>query len=450
MWESVVLVVATLAALWQGTHPPVTSPTPDVPLTVMQVKVLQPADIRATIASMEGERAVYTAAWESLQIFLSKPFDAVSDEGLPGALGAVALFGWDASVIRPALLQAMPGLALKPVEYQRAVLTGAHTLLWQDAAPAVSALLPNITTPKEFAIGAYTLLRASDTALVRAHLRSLMVTNFSQWDRMAQLIALERRLRVEPADDIAMRPRLTDLLRAPIKPGYPVVYSLQRHNRAYPGLAVVRGSDGRFVRNAGGSVFAIAHLALARSQLPGTITNGNTPQGLFVVKGTVSATNVWIGPTPALESKVPLEATRQEFEHAAPAPLEGSAKGWEEADYWAYFPKSWQGYAPLREAWLAGLAGRSEMWLHGVTVNPDYYRNTSHDPYAPSAGCMVALESWSKADGSLLQSDQLSLVKSLATTGTLQAYLVVVEIDDRPVPVALSDVLSELLSAEEP
>ncbi len=450
MWESVVLVLAALAAIWQSVHTQMPSPTPNPPMSVAQVVALQPAELKAPIASEEGERVAYDAAWANLQAYLRKPFDPIADEGLPGALGAVALFGWDASTIRPALLLALPGLAQKPVEYQRAVLTGAHTLLWQDAAPLVRVVLPQISTPKEFAIGAYTVLRASDTQGERAHLRSLMVANFSQWDQSAQLIALERRLRVEPARDISKRPRLTDLLRAPINVGYPVVYSLQRHNRAYPGLAVVRGSDGRFVRNADGSVFAIAQLALARSQLPGTITNGNTPQGLFVVKGTVSATNLWIGPTPALESKVPLEATRQEFEHADVATLEGSAKGWEEADYWAYFPKSWQGYAPLREAWLAGLAGRDEMWLHGVTVNPDYYRNTSHYPYAPSAGCMVALESWSKTDGSLLKSDQLNLIKALATTGTLKAYLVVVEIDDRTVPVALSDVLSELLLAEEP
>lgn len=446
MWESVFLVLAALAAVWHSAKQDPEA-APDAPLTVAQVAALQPAALQAPIASYQGERAAYTAESANLQAFLNKPFDPATDAALPAALEATALFGWDAGALRPLLLQALPGLANKPVEYQRALLTGAHTLLWQDAAPLVNAMLPQISTPKEFAIGAYTVLRASDTAPVRAHLRGLMLASFPQWDGIAQLIALERRLRAEPMNDLAGRPPLNDLLRGPFKPGYPVVYSLQRSNRAYPGLAVIRGADGRFVRSPDGRVFSVPQLALAKSQLPGTITNGNTPQGLFVIKGTVSATNVWIGPTPALESKVPVEATRAEFEHAAAGP-ETPAPAWEEAQYWAYFPSSWRGYAPMREAWLAGLAGRSEMWLHGVTINPDYNRNASYFPYAPSAGCMVAMEAWSKDDGGLLQSDQLDLVKALAKAGTLQAYLVVVDIDNRQSPVVLPDVLSDILLAE--
>ncbi|OYU32329.1 MAG: hypothetical protein CFE39_03625 [Comamonadaceae bacterium PBBC2] len=447
MWESVVVLLAAALALWQGAQPAKPAPpVPDAPpvsLTVAQVMALQPAAIKAPLTSLEGEHAVYTAAWASLQTYLTTPFDPSTDEGLPDALEAVPLFGWDAGLVRARLLHALPGLATKPVEYQRAVLTGAHTLFWAEAATPLMGLLPQITTPKEFAIAAYTVLRASDTGPVRAGLRAQMQANFAQWEQEPRLQALERRLRAEPPDDLAQRPPLLDLLQAPIKPGYPVVFSLQRHNRTYPGLAVVRGADGRFVRKPDGSVFALAQLALAKSHLPGTITNGNTPQGVFVVKGTVAATNQWIGPTPALQSKLPTEATVPEFAHD-----ESTVAAWDESRYWSYLPPSWQGYAPLREAWLAGLAGRDEMWLHGDTVNPHYYRNASYFPYAPSAGCMVAIEYWSQADGTLLQSDQLALVKAFASSGTLQGYLVVVELDDRQQPVALADVLQELLAAE--
>ena len=446
------MLVAAIAALWQGANTPKPAPEPPVSLTVAQVMALEAAAFKAPIASLAGERAVYTAAWADLQAYLATPFDPATDTGLPAALEAVPLFAWDAGLVRTQLLQALPGLAAKPVDYQRAVLTGAHTLFWQDAAGPLLAVLPQITTPKEFAIAAYTVLRAQDTAPVRADLRAQMQANFAQWEQEPRLQALERRLRPVPPDDLAQRPPLLDLLQAPLKPGYPVVFSLQRHNRIYPGLAVVRGADGRFVRRPDGGVFTLAQLALAKSHLPGTITNGNTPQGVFVVKGTVAATNRWIGPTPALQSKLPTEATVPEFEHAdtsQASPTDALAAAvWDESRYWSYLPASWQGYAPLREAWLAGLAGRDEMWLHGDTVNPHYYRNASYFPYAPSAGCMVAIEYWSQADGTLLESDQLALVKAFASTGTLQGYLVVVELDDRQQPVALADVLHELLAAE--
>ena len=89
--------------------------------------------------------------------------------------------------------------------------------------------------------------------------------------------------------------------------------------------------------------------------MPGTITNGNTPQGLFTIVGTVNATDIWIGPTPALESEVPKEASVADYEHgAATTP----ATDWTEDRYWSFFPASWRGYAPMREVWLAGLAGR--------------------------------------------------------------------------------------------
>jgi hypothetical protein len=221
-----------------------------------------------------------------------------------------------------------------------------------------------------------------------------------------------------------------------------VVFSFQRPDRRRVGLAMVRGVDGRFVRNADGSYFNIAHLALALSNLPGTITNGNTPQGLFTIVGAGTATNPWIGPTPYLHSKIPKEATLAEYEHAN---VEGE---WNEARYENFLPLSWRNYFPFKEAWLAGLAGRDDMLLHGTTINPEYYRNDPYYPGTPSAGCLVAMEYWSKEDGRLMHSDQLTLAKAFTAGGIDQGYLVVVELDDRATPVNLADVVADIIAAE--
>jgi hypothetical protein len=439
MWESVLLIVAAIAALMHGNAP---SPPPGK-RSATEVLALKPADFKSEVTSTVGERVVFDKGVETLRP--KTTIDPANDEGLPAALDATALFNLDKNPTRQRLLAALPTLPQKSTDYQREVLTGAHTLYWKDAAPLLPAILTQIRTPKEFAIGVYTVLRAEDSPAARAQMRTVLETSFPQWNSEPRLIALERRLRVDSAQDLAARPPLADLLKAPARPGYPVVYSFQRKNRENRGMAMVRGADGRFVRNADGSYFNIAQLAMAKSRLPGTITNGNTPQGLFTIVGTVNATDIWIGPTPALESKVPKEATVADYEHSAGAT---PSPEWTEERYWSFFPDSWRGYAPMREVWLAGLAGRDEMWLHGNTVNPAYYRNEAHFPYAPSAGCMVAMEYWSKDDGSLVHSDQMALIKALASTGKMEGYLIVVEIDDRNVPVQMADVVGDVIAAE--
>ena len=439
MWESVLLVAAAIAALLHG-HPPAPQPGKRSPTEVLALKT---ADFKSEVASAAGERAVLDKGIDTLKPPVAN--DPAHDDGLPAALDATALFNLDKGLLRPRLLAALPYLPQKPVDYQREVLTGAHTLYWQESAALMLSLLPQLRTPKEFAIAAYTLLRARDGAESRSAIREAMERTFPAWNTEPRLIALERRLRVDPAQDLAARPPLVDLLKAPARPGYPVVYSFQRHNRENRGLAVVRGIDGRFVRNADGSYFSIPQLAMAKSRLPGTITNGNTPQGVFTIVGTVNAENQWIGPTPALESKVPKEATVADYEHGGAAL---ATTEWTEERYWSFFPDTWRGYAPMREVWLAGLAGRDEIWLHGNTVNPAYYRNEAHFPYAPSAGCMVAMEYWSKDDGSLVQSDQMGLIKALASTGKMEGYVIVVEIDDRNLPVQIADVVGDITAAE--
>jgi len=422
--------------------------------TVPELVALRPAALNAMLTSQVGERAVFEQEAASLRAVLALPPGPEADEKLPGALSAAAHFNIEKDLVRAHLVALLPGVTEKSAAYQRAVLSAAHTQFWSEAAPLIPALLPNIKTPREFAIAAYTVLRDSDALPQRQMLLQAMRTNFPAWADEPRLRALERRLRVTARDDFAQRPALLDLLAAPLRPGFPVVFSFQRNVREHAGLALVRGADGRFVRNADGSYFNIAQLAMARTNLPGTITNGNTPQGVFVVKGTGTATNRWIGPTPYLESMLPVEAPVALFDapHARDTlPVTTSDENkvaWTDQAYASFLPPSWRNYFPIKEALLAGLAGRDEILAHGNTVNSAYYRGAPYFPAAPSAGCLVAMEYWSKDDGTLVHSDQLALVKAFVSGGTDVGYLVVVELDDQPRPVNLADVIEAVVAAE--
>ncbi len=415
------LTLLGAAVLLAACAPLQPTPTAAKRYTAAELLALRPADLAWPATSTDGERALRERAVADIRARMALPAGPERDAALPRLFDLVAQYNVETATARPLLLAALPTLGQRDAEAQRALLTAAHTLYPQEAAPLIWPLLPQLSTSKPFAIAAYTLLQADAAAGPR--LLALVPAQFPAWADDARLTALMQRLQPQAAP----QPPLADLLAAPIRPGFPVIYSLQRAGRQQMGLALVRGADGRFVRDARGQLYTSPQLALARTGLPGTITNGNTPQGLFTIVGAGTATNPNIGPTPYLHSKLPTEASPAEFEHVDAT---GRA-AWDEALYDTYLPPSWRVWAPFKEAWLAGRAGRDELLIHGTTINPAYYAGTSYFPGTPQQGCVISNEDWDAATGRLLTSRHLTLAQAYAAAGArpdLAGYLVVVEV----------------------
>lgn len=386
-----------------------------------ELLAMQAADLSWPAASSDGERALREAAVAGIRTRIALPPGPERDAELPALFDRVLQYNAGIDAARPLLLAALPTLGARDPDYQRALLTAAHTLYAAESAPLLWPLLPQLTASKPFAIAAYTLLQV-DAGAAR-QLLALLPWQFPAWADDPRLAALMQRL--QPA--AAPPPPLPELLAAPLRPGFPVIVSLQRPGRQQMGLALVRAADGRYVRDAAGRLFAQPQLALARSGLPGTITNGSPPQGLFTIIGAGTATNPNIGPTPYLHSKLPIEATPAEFEHVNAT----GAADWSEALYDSYLPESWRSWAPFKEAWLAGRAGRDELLIHGTTINPAYYAGASYFPGTPQQGCLISNEDWDPASGRLLASRQLTLAQTYAAAGAradLAGYLLVVEL----------------------
>ncbi|MCA3085589.1 MAG: hypothetical protein ING65_04635, partial [Rhodocyclaceae bacterium] len=359
--------------------------------TPAEIAAYQASDFVAPIASVEGERAAREEGLKLIRDALALPAGFDPNGIVPGALGNIGFLNVEKEAGLKLLLGTLPVLATKDAAYQRGVLTFAYTYYAKESAVQLSRLLTIIATPREFAIAAYALLKADSSVGQRSFIRTTMKNTFADWATEPRLQRLEYVLTTDLIAEIRKRPPLVDLLAHPIRAGKPVIFSFQRQDRQRFGLAVVRGVDGRFVRNADGSFFQIAHLANAMSNLPGTITNGNTPQGLFTIVGAGTATNKWIGPTPYLHSKIPVEATVAEFEHVETNQISNS---WNDGVYQSFLPETWRQYVPFTEAFLAGRAGRDDMLIHGTTINSNYYRGASFYPGTPSAGCLVAMETW--------------------------------------------------------
>jgi len=439
MTSRLLLALLTLALAACAPLRPQPAQAPEKRYGAAELLALQPAHFSWPATSTAGEQALREADLARIRATLALPPGPERDAALPALFDAVALYRLEVDTARPLLLAALPGLAARDVEMQRALLTAAHTLYATEAEPLLWPLLPQLMASKPFAIAAYTVLAARPDAAAR--LAQIVPAQFPQWPDEPRLTHLMQRLAPTPPE----RPPLAELLAAPLRPGYPVLFSLQRSGRQQMGLALVRGADGRFVRDAGGALFASPQLALALTHLPGSITNGNTPQGVFTVVGVGTPTNPLIGPTPYLHSKLPIEGSPAEFEHGA------STASWSEALYESFLPASWRAYAPIKEAWLAGRAGRDDILAHGTVVNPAYYAGTSYFPGTPSAGCMVSNEDWDPATGRLLSSGQLTLAQTFARAGGREqvwGYLVVVEVDAGPGPVSPDEVRPLVEAAE--
>jgi hypothetical protein len=220
-------------------------------------------------------------------------------------------------------------------------------------------------------------------------------------------------------------------------PGHTILYSFQRKNRNYPGLAMIRDSSGNFIQDDYGNIFSVPQLARSISNLPGYLTNGNTPQGIFRMHGFDTSSTSFIGPTTNIQLTMPFETSIPHF-------LMDSSitdKSWSEDWYKKLLPANLTNFKPLYESFFAGKTGRTEIIAHGTTVDPEYYSGQLYYPQTPTMGCLCTKEIWSESDGRRLQSDQLRLVTALQKAGGANGYCLVIEIDDEQKPVSLNDIL---------
>lgn len=326
----------------------------------------------------------------------------------------------------------------RSVAFQRALLETVYCLYPNEFSHEIYEVAQNTPSPKLFAMAIQYLLRLNPQ--MRPEFQNLMEQRFQEWQTQPILFMLYEDLKGfrEP------KPPLIDLFSHPFEQGKTIIFCLQRKDRNYPGLTIIRKPDGHFLRTQDGDIFHVSHLARAISNLPGYITNGNTPQGIFSIQGIDVSSNRFIGQTPNLQLAMPFEISAQKYFHNEKL----TDTTWSEKLYRKLLPESWRSYVPIWEAYYAGHAGRTEIIAHGTTIDPEFYAGQPYYPNTPSLGCITAKELWSGRDGKCLISDQLRFINAFRSAGSNKGYLVVVELDDKPHPVVLEEVIVDLLKAE--
>lgn len=189
---------------------------------------------------------------------------------------------------------------------------------------------------------------------------------------------------------------------------------LARADRDCPAKLILVYPDGRLSNS-------FVYLARSANNTLPYFTNGNTPCGVYKITGKTISDNVYIGPVEALQTELPFESDCAEWGM-------GSGK-WTEEKYMTMFPESLRNNYLLRQAFYAGAVGRSEIIVHGSTIDPKFFAGEDFFPLTPSLGCLSAFEIWNVTDGHLLESHQKRMIDELPDNDERMGFMYVLQVD---------------------
>lgn len=256
------------------------------------------------------------------------------------------------------------------------------------------------------------------------------ITN-SGWKNIPQINYLIYYL----GDDEIKIPPIKDILANKFIEGKTIIYSFQRKDRTFPGITIIKKPNGEFVKNENDSIFYVEQLALSVTNLPGYLSQGNTPQGIFSVVGFYNSPTPSIGPTAAVLTRIPYEVPTKLWYHST------VNNGWNIEDYKNLLPDSWKEFLPIYESYYAGKTGRRKIVMHGSVDDLSFYEELPYAPLTPSKGCLTTTEIWSEKNGKNIESNQVKLMNAFFSTGQIKGFLIVIDIDDKKEPVSMKEIL---------
>lgn len=367
---------------------------------------------------------------------LSYPLSDSTEEKWEEAFDAIALMLYKTPFSEQKINYAFNNIETRSIDFQRSLIELVYAMYPAGFPDEVHQLLSNTIDPKLFAMCAeYLLINEKDASLINkiANLVNQKFGDSAATDPI--LYMLELRIgEIKNKSNSISKQNMQVILSRNFIPGHIIMYSIQRKNRNYPGMVLIRNSNGDFIKDSTGAFIHIPQLARSNNNLPGYISNGNTPQGIFLMYGFGVSMSNFIGPSANIQMAMPVEASIKKF--LGDSSISDSI--WSPDYYNRLVPKTLRNYLPLYYSYYAGQAGRSEIIAHGTTVDPNWYLNQPYYPLTPSQGCLCTKEIW---NGKRIESDQQKLVNALLQAGGANGYCVVIELDDKQAPVVLRDIL---------
>ena len=379
---------------------------------------------------------------KTINATFAQPLDSNSEENYREACWAISQFLLRSAEIEKGFRTLFTNYATVDTSTRRALLEAVYGVYPTEYKKVIVELLRKETTPKLFAMQLIYLYRLDNSTTNIRSLRKMIARQFAGYTDRTLLNELDHYLQKHESFVSQPTPSIRSLLLHQKITGQKIIYSFQRWNRDYPGLAVIQHADGSFSKDANGKLLVVEQLARSASNLPYFITNGSTPQGIYSIQGTDVSNNKFIGPTPNIQLVMPNE-TDSIFWHT---PFDSTKDAL--ANYLELLPKSWRSYGPITESFFAGKIGRTEIIAHGTTIDPDYFKDKPYYPLTPTMGCLCAKENWNIFNGKFIQSDQFNLTTGFLSTPGNKGYLIVVNLDNQQKTVSRDEIEKIILDYE--
>lgn len=377
---------------------------------------------------------------------MSLPLDSSSEDKYMSACWAISQFLIYSPQVATGFDTLFHGYSTLSYDTKKAFLEAVYAVAPQRYASQIRSILDDEPDPKLFSLCAAYLYRV-DTGTGNSNtLKIRMVEKFPGYDTIPVLQELASYLSYHTPQQRSHLPDLSSLFAYQRAKKQKTIYSFQRWDRDYPGMAVIQGEDGQFIKDARGRIQLFQQLARSGSNLPYFITDGSTPQGVYSIQGTDVSRTGFIGPTPNIQLLMPFEGAWDKYFHldtamSAPDSLQM---------YLQLLPPGWRNYTPMMEAWTAGRIGRTEIIAHGTTIDPEFFKAMPFYPMTPTMGCLCAKELWNPTTGHPLVSEQLNLINAWLSTPAKKGYLYVINIDDKRKPITRQEVEHLILTDHNP
>ncbi len=370
----------------------------------------------------------------TIKQYLADPLNDDNEGEWNEALWSMELLQYKDAFTKQKLVVAWNNAAQLSDDFQKNLLETTYSLYKKEFKTQALQLMQQTKSAGIFIRCAEYVLRA-DPENAKPLIASLIKQKFPADSSTGLQILSSRITTAQPAS----LPPLQDIFSANFLKGQTVIYSLQRSNRDYAGLVIIRKPDGSFLKDTEGNYFHTAQLAKAITAYPFYITNGNTPQGILRFSGFDVSHLLYIGPTKNLQLQLPYEATPDAF--LTDSSLQDSS--WYKELYASLLPASWKNYNGIYESFYAGAMGRSAVIMHGTTIDPEFYKDQPYYPQTPSLGCLCSYEAWDSS-GHRISSNQQQIVDALNSIGSSNGYVVVIDINDKHQDVEIDEVKSLL------
>jgi len=398
--------------------------------------LLKRTPLKSDFVKQENKTRYYDNFENIINSSLSLPLENHHEEWIEALEDAESIL-LKSDLVKKAINKILRMKIDKYLKLQRIALESAYGFYKKDFKEIVNDIYLNTNDKISYSIAVNYLLRL-DKNIINNYLNDIP-KRFKNYRNDPLLKNLEYDLKNQNSLKFLNQPSLTELFKNKFQSGKTIFYTIQRHNRKFPGITIIKKPDGNFVTNEDGTIFHIRQLALSYANLPAYIPNGNTPEGIYSIVGTYISPTETIGPTPNVLVRSPFEVSPSIFFHK-----QNKYVNWNFKDYESLLPKSWQQYFPIFQSFYTGKIGRKLIIIHGSTDKTEYFKDEPYYPLTPTKGCLSSKEIWSNETGRQIESDQVKLIRAFNKTHQYKGFLVVIEIDNKEKPVEIGEILPYL------